>query len=215
VNTEFEREYLLSINLFSGPQKILGNVLLQEYYEEVTSGRYEELITRLQRLTLGDLRIITELMREIPLEQVEKLTGIPASEIKEGIKTIRNVGRDIQNIIEHHYHVLLHNDYADKLEKLHLSPEELYLVEFFLLKLSSDEIVYIGSKADAVKAARHEKETHVFLEQLQQSYAHIEQLQSHRYFLIQLYLVSVSLILERKYANPFTKIVVEIGNHQR
>ena len=204
VNIEFEREYILAHVELQGMQRILANVLLQECYDELNSEQYSAMVTKLQCFTLEDFEAIAKLLSTIPLAHFEKLTGIPAPEIQQGIASITNVCHSLPELIAHHPKVLLKDNYVTKLEKLKLVPEELFLVEYLLSQLSAGEISYVAHKEDAQKSEKHEDEIRTFLEKLQQSYAHIENLHSHKYFLIQLYTVGLSLIGDKFTENsPF------------
>jgi RNA polymerase sigma-54 factor len=194
INVEFEREYILNHIMLQGMQRILANVLLQEYYDELNSGRYASTVTKLQCFTLEDFETISKFLSLTPPTEFEKLTGIPAAEIQQGIAAIVSVCQSLPNFIAHHPKVLFKDNYVIKLEKLRLLPEELFLVEYLLSLLSAGELSYIAYKEDARKSEKHEEEIQDFLERLRQSYAHIENLHSHKYFLIQLYTVGLSLI---------------------
>ncbi|PID58023.1 RNA polymerase sigma-54 factor [candidate division KSB3 bacterium] len=204
VSFEFEREYILAHVELEGTQRILANVLLQEYYDELNSGDYASTITKLQCFTLEDFDTISKLLCATPPEEFEKLTGIPASEIHQGITAIVSVCQSLPDLIVRFSKVLLNDNYVTKLEKLGLPPEELFLVEYLLSLLSVGELSYVACKEDAEKSEKHEEDIQTFLEQLRQSYAHIETLHSHKYFLIQLYTVGLNLISNRFSENsPF------------
>ena len=194
VNVEFEREYILAHIELQGVQRVLANVLLQEYYGELNSGQHAMLVTKFQCFTLEDFETIAKFLTVTPPADFEKLTGIPSSEIRQGIAAIANMCRSLPDFIAHHAKVLFKDNYITKLEKLRILPEELYLIEYLLSQLSAGEISYIAHKEDAQKSEKHEDEIRDVLEKLQQSYAHIENLHSHKYFLIQLYTVGLSLI---------------------
>ena len=194
VNVEFEREFILAHLDLQGMQRILANVLLQEYYEELHAEQYAQTVTKLQCFTLEDFETIAKFLTGIPPAQFETLTGIPASEIQQGIAAVANVCHALPEFIAHHPKVLFKDNYVTKLERLRLVPEELYLVEYLLSRLSAGEISYVAYKEDAQKSEKHEDDIRDFLEKLQQSYAHIENLHSHKYFLIQLYTVGLGLI---------------------
>lgn len=197
IHAEFERDYLLSSLSFSGKEGMLARVLIQEYYEDLRHERYGELVHRLHYFSVEELEIIARYLCEISLAEMEECTGIPAAEIQEGFEHIRTICTDLYQIIEGHFRLLLGHDYTTKLEKLGLSAEEFYLVEYLLLQLSAEEIAYLASRENTTKAAKYEKEVEEFLDKLRQSYAHIDQLKSHRYFLVQLYTVGVGFIAEK------------------
>ncbi|GAK57116.1 RNA polymerase, sigma 54 subunit, RpoN [Candidatus Vecturithrix granuli] len=197
IHAEFERDYMISSLHIPGKEGMLARVLIQEYYEDLISARYEELVRRLQHFSLEELETIAKYLCEIPLVEMEQFTGIPASEITQGFEHIWKICTELQQIIEGHFHLLLGQDYATKLEKLGLSPEEFYLVEYLLLQLSAEEIAYIASRENTTKATKYEKEVEEFLGRLQQSYSHIDQLKSHRYFLVQLYTVGIEFIADK------------------
>lgn len=218
IQVEFEREYVLSSlqdqNVhFSGHDRLVGGILIQENYEDLINERYEELVQRLQKFTLEELEILARYFCELPPEQLEHITHIPAAEITQRFEQMKVIIDNLRQMLEQHFHVLLQNNYAAKLAKLEMSPESFYLVEFLLLQLSAEEIAYIGSRENSVKAAKYEKEVEEFLAKLEQSYAHIEQLKSHRYFFIQLYTVGINLLLEKLTTeSPFRqqKLVVKL-----
>ncbi|GAK52749.1 RNA polymerase, sigma 54 subunit, RpoN [Candidatus Moduliflexus flocculans] len=197
INSEFERDYLAARLDFSGSQAMLANVALQEYYNDLIEGHYRETIEKLRHFTLEDYELIAKSFSELSLHQVESLTGIPMKEIEPGLKRLAHICRTLPQLIERHCSVLVKDTYLTKLEKLELSQEELYLVEYLLSNLSAAEVAYIGYKEQTDKATKHEAEIHEALEKLRQSYAHIEQLTSHKYYLIQLYTIGLSLIGER------------------
>jgi RNA polymerase sigma-54 factor len=197
INTAFEQEYLSSVLDVSTLQGILANILVQEHYGDIVNGHYEKPVDKLQYFTFEDLGIITAFISGLSSGTLETLTGIPVSEIEIGLTRIDKVYRNLRQIIEQHFTVLIKNKYKAKLEKTGLSPEELYLLEYLLSQLTAEEIVYIVSKENLAKAAKREKEVWLFLENLRQSYAHIDNLRSHKYFLIQLYNVGVGLLLEQ------------------
>ncbi len=197
INAEFERTYLTKVIKLPEIHGILAYVLIQEYYEDIKEGNYQQLLTKLQRFTLEDLEIAAKIISDIPLKKIEAFTGISITEIKSGIETITILCRDLRNIIERHTNVLVRENYDAKLEKIRISPEELYLLEYLLLKLSVEEFAYIASKEHPANAGKKEKDIQAYLEKLQQSYAHIESLTSHKYFLIQLYNLGIQLILEK------------------
>ncbi|MCP4397357.1 MAG: RNA polymerase factor sigma-54 [bacterium] len=194
VNIEFEREYILDHIDLQGMPRILANVLLQEYYEELNSEQNARMVTKLQCFTLEDFETIATFLTVTPSAYFEKLTGIPTPEIQQGITVIADLCQALPEFIAHHSKVLLRGNYVTKLEKLGILPEELYLVEYLLSQLSAGEISYVAHKEDARKSEKHEDDIRNFLEQLQQSYSHIENLHSHKYFLIQLYTVGLNLI---------------------
>lgn len=197
INSELERDHLSSRLNFSGSQAMLANVALQEYYDELIEGRYRETIEKLQHFTLEDYELIAKSFSELPLSQIESLTGIPTKEIEPGLKRLAHICRTLPQLIERHCSVLINDSYLTKLEKLELTQEELYVIEYLLSNLSPAEIAYVGHKEQAEKATKHEPEIREALEKLRQSYAHIEQLTSHKYYLIQLYTIGLSLIGER------------------
>ena len=201
VNMEFERAYLLSEIDLPAIQGVLANVLLHEYNEDLSNKNYAGSVAKLNHFTFEDFEIIAKFISEIPIEKIERLTHISAPEIAHGITAITNICRTLSSMIEQHSRVLLKENYLKKLEKLAILPEELYLSEYLLSQLSAEEIAYLAYKENVQKAEKHEKEIQEFLEQLRQSYAHIENLQSHKYFLIQLYMVGIGLIGERFNAN--------------
>ncbi|PIE32330.1 RNA polymerase sigma-54 factor [candidate division KSB3 bacterium] len=214
INSELERNYVSSHLSLSGAQRVLANVLLQEYYDDLNSGQYTEIIAKLQSLTLEDIEIIAKFIREVPVKNFEELIGIPEADISQGIHHITEMCRTLPQLIEHHSNVLLKDNYITKLEKLDMLPEGLYLLEYLLSKLTAGEVAYIAYKSDADKAAKHEKDIHAYLELLRQSYAHIEHLRSRKYFLIQLYTVGLGLIGEKfstdsplRYQKLFLKIL--------
>ncbi len=207
INAEFEREYLskhLDIPP-GGEQGMLANILLQEYYEELTTSDFQQLLRKLQQFILEDFEVLTTCMSELPSQGVEKITGIPKAEIEQGLRIMTALCRELRSIIESHTRVFLQESYEGKLEKLRITPEELYFLEYLLSKLSVEEITYIVSKENASQTPKREQELQVFLEKLQQSYAHIESLQSHKYFLIQLYHVGIHLLLEKFHAGSPTR----------
>lgn len=197
INTAFEREFLSAALDTSDTRDVLVNILLREYYEDIRKGNYQLLVDKLQYLTLEELEIITTALSDFSPESLETLTLVPASEIRIGLDRIMKVCRDLRQLLERHYTVLIKGKYKAKLEKTGLSAEALYLLEYFLLQLSAEEITYIASKENVAKAAKREKDVRAFLEKLQQSYAHIESLQSRKYFLIQLYRVGIGLLIEK------------------
>jgi len=215
VNTAFEREYLSAALNTSGMRGILANTLLQGHYEDIMNGHYELPVEKLRDFTLEDLEIITQFISDLSSENLETLTSVPASEISTGLESINRVCRDLRQFIERHLTVLIKGKYEAKLEKTRLSSEELYLLEYFLLQLSAEKITYIASKENTAKAAKREKEVRSFLEELQQSYAHVDSLQSHKYFLIQLYRVGIGLLIEKfKSTCPvrFQKLFLKLMN---
>lgn len=215
INAEFEREYLIKVVNIPGIHGILANILIQEYYEEFKNGNYQQLLTKLQRFTLADLEIVVKIIGEISSQEIETLTGVSNPEITRGIEAIKRLCRSLRHIIEHHINVLLRESYEAKLEKIEISPEELYFLEYLLLKLSAEEIAYVASKEHSANAGKREKEIQAFLEKLRQSYAHIESLKSHKYFLIQLYHVGVALIIEKFHTHGlirFRKQVLKLSN---
>lgn len=197
MNIEFERAYLLSEIDLPAIQGVLANVLLHEYHEDLNNKNYAASVAKLNHFTFEDFEIIAKFISEIPIEKIERLTHISAPEIAQGITAITNICRILSSTIEQHSRVLLKENYLKKLEKLAILPEELYLLEYLLSQLSAEEVAYLAYKENVQKAEKHEKEIQEFLEQLRQSYAHIENLQSHKYFLIQLYMVGIGLIGER------------------
>lgn len=197
INREFERDYLSSRLNFSGAQAMLANVALQEYYDELVEGRFRETVEKLRDFTLEDYELIAKSFSELPLSHVESLTGISTKEIEPGLKRVAHICRTLPQLLERHCSVLVKETYITKLEKLELSQEELYLIEYLLSKLSPAEVAYIGHKEQSDKAAKHEPEIREAIEKLRQSYAHIDQLTSHKYYLIQLYTIGLSLIGER------------------
>ncbi len=215
INSELERDDLSSRLDFSGSQAMLANVALQEYYDDLVEGRYRETIEKLRYFTLEDYELIAKSFSELPLRQVELLTGIATKEIEPGLKRLTHICRTLPQLIERHCSVLVKETYITKLEKLELSQEELYLIEYLLSNLSPAEVAYIGYKEHAEKAAKHEPDIRDALEKLRQSYAHIEQLTSHKYYLIQLYTIGLSLIGERFTANSpirFQKFFLKLLN---
>lgn len=197
LNVEFEREYLFATLNFSGAQAMLANVVLQEYYDEIVAGRYAEIVAKLRYFTLEEYELIAKLFGELALPPFEKLTGIPEQEIERGLKRISATCRMLPHLIERHCSTLIKDTYTARLEKLEVTPEELYLIEYLLSQLSASEVAYIGQKEQSEKAAKHEPEIQDALEKLRQSYAHIDQLTSHKYFFIQLYTLGLSQIGER------------------
>jgi len=215
INLELDRDYLSSAITLSGVQGILANVLLQEYYDALKSEQYAEIIVKLQYLTLEDLETIAKFIREVPVKNFEELTGIPAPEITQGVSHITEMCRMLPHFIEHHAKVLLKDNYNIKLDKLDIVPEELYLIEYLLSKLTAGEVAYIAYKSTSNKTTKHEKEVQAFLETLRQSYAHIEHLQSHKYFLIQLYTVGLGLIADKFTVNSpirYQKLFLKLLN---
>ena len=202
IHIEFEREYVFTSLQrqgvpFSGHDKLFADILIQEYYEDLVNERYGELIHRLQKFTVEELEIVARYFCELSPEHIEDLTHIPAAEIQQGFEQMRAIIQNLRQMIEQHFHLFLQSNYTTKLEKLEISPEAFYLVEFLLLQLSVEEIAYIGSRENSIKAAKYEKEVKEFLDRLEQSYAHIEQLKSHRYFFVQLYTIGISLLVEK------------------
>jgi RNA polymerase sigma-54 factor len=197
INAAFEREFISAAIDTSNIQGFLAHTLLQEYNEDIMDENYQLLVDKLRYLTLKDLEIITKALSEFSSESLEALTHVPASEIRIGLHSITKVCSALRQFLERHYTVITKGKYEVKLEKTGLSSEELYLLEYFLLQLSAEEIAYIASKENAAKAAKREKDVQSFLKKLQQSYAHIENLQSRKYFLIQLYRVGVGLLIEK------------------
>lgn len=198
LNVEFERNYLLSILEQSDEKKqgLFSLLLSQDYYESLAQHRHEDLLEKLRALTFEQIETTGKLICEIPGEDLERITGIPAAEITAALETIQKICRDLRELIEQHFAALVKEQYEAKLEKFGLSVEELYLVEYLLLHVSAEEIAYVASKELAEKAVKREDDVRDFLEKLRQSYAHVDQLQSHKYFLIQLYRMGVGILLE-------------------
>jgi DNA-directed RNA polymerase specialized sigma54-like protein len=215
LNVEFERNYLLSVlNQESNHQKLFSILLSQDYYEDFSQRRYDRLLEKLQALTFGQIEIIGKLICDIPGDELENCTGIPAAEITAALTTIQKICRDLHDVVEQHFAALLKDQYDAKLRKLEMSVEELYLVEYLLLHLSAEEIAYVASREQAAKAVKREHAVRDFLEKLRQSYAHVEQLQSHKYFLIQLYRIGAGILFEhlKEHCPPrYQKLCVKLS----
>lgn len=196
LNAEFEREYLLTTLADSEDQNILATTLAQEYYDDLGKQHYEILSKKLRYLTLEELEVIAKFLLDFSTSDLEQLTNVPAPEIEAGLLSIHRICRDLRQLIEQHLTRFLKERYDAKIEKTGLSIEEFYLVEYLLLHLSAEEIAYVASKENTARAARRENDVQIFLENLRQSYAHVEQLQSPKYFLIQLYRIGTGILIE-------------------
>ncbi|MBD3308516.1 RNA polymerase factor sigma-54 [candidate division KSB3 bacterium] len=196
INVEFEREHLLATLNGQGLQRILLHVLIQEYYDDIRENHTSTVLARLQSFTLEDLMTLTHIMHTIPSDALAARTHAPISEIEQGIASITHLCRHLRSTLEKHRSLLIQGSYQEKLEKLDLSPEDLYLLEYLLSQLSAEEIAFVAAKEDRLKAEKYEKDLHLLLEKLRQSYAHIETLKSPKYFLIQLYQSSLDYIIE-------------------
>ncbi len=194
INAEFEREHLTAHVQFPENQQNLADVLLQEYYDELTSEAYQPILTRLEQLTIEDIETLLPLLTELPLQEIETVTGIPAEEIQQGFRRIAAFSDKLRAIIGQYWNVLLRESYEVKLEKLEMTPEELFFLEFLLSKLGTEEVDYIASRENPEQNAKREEEVQNVLEKLRQSYSHVESLKSHKYFLIQLYCVGIRLL---------------------
>ena len=196
LNAEFEREYLLTALADSENRNILAMLLVQEYYDDLSKKHYKALSKKLHYLAIEELEAIAKFLLDLSASDLEKLTTVPASEIGAGLLSIHRICRDLRQLIEQHLTRLLKEKYDAKIEKTGLSIEEFYLVEYLLLHLSAEEVAYVASKENSAKAAKRENDVQIFLEKLRQSYAHVEQLQSHKYFLIQLYRIGIGILIE-------------------
>lgn len=196
INAEFEREYLTTAIRSSDDRGILAMLLSQEYYDALFNQQYDILLEKLRYLTLEDLESIATFLAKISAADLARITDVPITEIESGLQQIYKTCRELRHLLEHHFAGFLKDKYEKKLERTRLTAEELYLAEYLLSHLSAEEIAYVASKERAAKAAKREKEVQAFLEKLRQSYAHVEQLQSHKYFLLQLYRIGVGILIE-------------------
>lgn len=197
LNLEFERQYVLSLlDDQENSDDLFALLLSQDYYEDFVQHRHERLFERLQYLTFGQIETIGNLITSIPPADLEAHTGIPAAEIEAALHTVCRICRDVRDLVEQHCASLLNDQYDTKLEKLELAVEELYLVEYLLLHVSAEEITYAANREYTKKGQKREADVRDFLERLRQSYAHVDQLQSHKYFLIQLYRIGQRVLLE-------------------
>ncbi len=215
LNVEFERHSLLSALEHDEHYDFFSLLFSQDYYEDFAQQRHERLCERLGALTFEQVETIGKLVSDIPGADLEQCTGIPAVEIEAALSTVYRVCRDLRDLVEQHFTQLVKDQYEVKLEKLELSVEELYLVEYLLLHVSAEEIAYVASREHVEKGLKREDDVRDFLEKLRQSYAHVDQLQSHKYFLIQLYRIGRGVLLEHlkehcppRYHRLFVKLSV-------
>ena len=214
LNIEFERHYLFSALEHDPDQDFFNLVLSQDYYDDFVRQRHERLLERLQALTFEQVETIGKLISDIPGKDLEQCTGIPAAEIEAALGTVQRICRDLRDLVEQHFTKLVTEQYDAKLEKLALSVEELYLVEYLLLHISTEEIAYVASREHAERGIKREGDVRDFLKKLQQSYAHVDQLQSHKYFFIQLYRIGQGILVEhlKKNCPPrYRKLFVKLS----
>lgn len=197
INVAFEREHVLTTLDTSNVLGLLAHTLLQEYYEDVSRGQHELIVAKLQALTLADLEMLMAFMADLAVADLAVATGLARKEIAAGLQQMRTVGRDVRELLEQSLVILIKGRYETKLEKMQLAAEELHLVEYVLLQLSTEEVTYLAAKDRSAKMAKREKDIAGWLEGLRQSYAHIDTLQSPKYRLIQLYRAGLGLLREQ------------------
>lgn len=195
LNAAIEQEHLATAIDTSTRRGLLAMILSQEYYEDVEHQHYDRLVQKLRPLTFEDLALIGKFIAEFPANELAHITGVPADEIVSGATRIQHICQDLRDLVEQHCPTLLKEHFESKLEDTGLRVEEFYLLEYLLLHVSIEEIAYVASHENSAKAAKREQDIRAYLEKLQQSYAHVEQLESRKYVLIQLYRIGVGILI--------------------